>query len=236
MNPPVVPILCAFVHNVVAVPPRPSPRHCDNPGHTAPRAQGTAALHPLCPAQWTQQITPAQPLYLCCATRAHPSPTRGSRRLPPPRSPSSLRSVPPHQPNNTSACNTAQFCLCNHNLFPFFISVCFRHPGKGRESRQELTLSSSLARPCIQLTLPRISGSALETGGELPCHMSNTGLLTGSTLLYCCLHSHAASPLLPHIVFSFMRTSAKTNKQTNKTHPAVPSYEEKFTDVARMQD
>ena len=93
MNPPVVPILCAFVHNVVAVPPRPSPRHCDNPGHTAPRAQGTATLHPPCSAQWTQQITPAQPLYLCCATRAHPSPTRGSRRLPPPRSPSSQASL-----------------------------------------------------------------------------------------------------------------------------------------------
>lgn len=53
--------------------------------------------------------------------------------------------MPPDQPNNTSACNTAQFCLCNHNLFPFF-SVSSTHPGKGRERKQELTLCSSLTR------------------------------------------------------------------------------------------
>lgn len=86
------------------------------------------------------------------------SPARPGDASPPPAAPAARGSrshMPPQQPNNPSACNTAQFCLCNHNPFPFFPSVSFRHPGKGRERKQELTPSSALARECLCPALQR---------------------------------------------------------------------------------
>lgn len=180
------------------------------------------------------QITPAQPLYSAVPYKHIPALLGAPGTSPIPAAPAACRlhtHMPPHQPNNTSACNTAQFYLCNHNLFPFFISVCFRHPGKGRESQQELTLSSSLARTCIQLTLTRIPGSAFEAGGELLAQYVQCRTCNRHHTFVLLLHSHAASLLVPQFCENLSRKKKKKNPIL-----LFQVMKKKSTNVARMQD
>jgi len=75
--------------------------------------------------------------------------------------------VPRDRPNNPRACNTARFCLCSHNLCPFFFSVSSTHPGKGKESKQESTPCSSLARERLSPS-PQRCCFRVRAGEELP--------------------------------------------------------------------
>lgn len=145
--------------------PRCPQRTCPTPRRAGGRGRAPRAW-PLCPSQ------------------ARPSPTalRGLA-TPPPAAPAAcgLRShVPPQQPNNPSACNTAQFCFCSHNPFPFFSSVSFRHPGKGREKAGvNPFLSSGQTVPLSRAS--EVPGESLRLGRNRPAPCpALQGALTGS--------------------------------------------------------
>lgn len=126
-----------------------------------------------------QSTTGLTPLPFPSTSQPH-SPARPGDASPPPAACSLRSHVPPQQPNNPSACNTAQFCLCSHNPFPFFSSVSFRHPGKGREKAGvNPFLSSGQTVPLSRAS--EVPGESLRLGRNRPAPCpALRGALTGS--------------------------------------------------------